>query len=100
MSCGALEAAPAEAAPPPVSLAALRAFAEQHAGQEYTLLSAVDGAPRVKVPFQELTTAQVVEAIVKPATANGAAGGAACTYAELLLAQVRQCSDTAVGKRR
>ena len=112
MSGGGLEAAPAEAAPPRVpraglSLAALRAFADQHAGQEYTVQPDGDkacvgccfGACLTKrVPFKQLTTAQVVEAIIRPATAHGAAGGATCTYAELLLAQVRECSGEAVGK--
>ena len=102
MSGGALTTAPAEALPPVpregLSLAALRAFAEQHAGQEYTLQPDDDDAPVVKLPFKQLTTAQVVEAIIRPATAQGAAGGAACTYAELLLAQVRERSGDAVGE--
>ena len=105
MSSVGLEAAPAEAAPHPVpreglSLAALRAFADQHATGEYTVLPAGDGVPPAKLPFKQLTTAQVVEAIVKPATEHGAAGGAACTYAELLIAQVRGLSDKSVGKQR
>ena len=103
MSSGGLAAAPAEAQHDVpregLSLAALRAFADQYAGQEYTL-PAYRGAPSVKLPFKLLTTTQVVAAVVKPATANGATGGAACAYAELLLAQVRGPSDDAVGKRR
>jgi hypothetical protein len=103
MSDGRLEAAPAEAASPPVpreglSLAALRAFADQHAGQKYTLQPVEGDALAVKLPFEQLTTAQVVEAIIRPATAHGAAGGAACTHAELLLSQVRRCSGEAVWK--
>jgi hypothetical protein len=75
-----------------LSLAALRAFADAHAGREYTLQS--DVGP-VTLPFEQLTTAQVVQAVVQPATAKGAAGGAECTYAELLLAQARGRSGTA-----
>ena len=98
-----VEAAPAEVASPPVpreglSLAALRAFADQHAGQDYTLQPDDDDTPVVKLTFEQLTTAQVVDAIIKPETAHGAAGGTACTYAELLLAQVRGFSGEAVGK--
>ena len=105
MSSGELAAAPAEAATPPVpreglSLAALRAFAQKHATKECTVQPPNVAAPPVKLPFKQLTTAQVVEAVVKPATEHGAAGGAACTYAELLLAQVRWRRDTALGKRR
>jgi hypothetical protein len=80
-----------------LSLAALRAFADAHAGREYTLQT--DGGP-VTLPFQQLTTAQVVQAVVQPATAKGAAGGGDCTYAELLLAQARGRRQAAVGVRQ
>ena len=58
-TCDALEAAPAEEALPPVpreglSLAALRAFAAEHAG---TALKLQPGAETVL--FEQLTTAQV-----------------------------------------
>ena len=87
MSSGArsaLEAAPAEALPDVpregLSLAALRAFAKAHAGTTHRL---PDSEPLL---FEQLTTAQVCAAIVKPATL---VDGAGCTYAELLLAQAR-----------
>ena len=85
----ALEAAPAEEALPPVpreglSLAALRAFAAEHAGTAHRLQPGAD-----KVPFEQLTTAQVCAAVVIPATEGKGADGAHCTYAELLLKQVR-----------
>jgi hypothetical protein len=90
--------APAQSASPQprvphegLSLAALRAFTEAHAGREYTLQT---GAGPVTLPFAQLTTAQVVEAVVKPATANGGDGGGDCTYAELLLAQARARGGT------
>jgi hypothetical protein len=88
-----------------LSLAALRAFAAAHAGREYTLQTD-DGA--VTLPFEQLTTAQVVEAVVQPATrkdaldslAGGGLSGSDCTYAELLLAQARVPSGrTAAGPR-
>lgn len=82
-------AAPVEACDelPPVprvglSLAALRAFADAHAKEQFWL-SVEDGAPPTLLRFDELTTAQVVDAIVKPAT-RARAKRAACTYAELL----------------
>ena len=82
---GALEAAPAEALPEVpregLSLAALRAFADAHAGTTYELSPGAES-----LPFEQLTTAQVCAAVVKPATL---VDGAGCTYAELLLAQAR-----------
>jgi hypothetical protein len=73
-----------------LSLAALRAFAEAHAGQEFAVCdeeedgsTTASGAARTR-PFSQLTAAQVVEAVVKPATqAHG------CSYAELLTKQAR-----------
>jgi hypothetical protein len=94
-------AAPAAASPQPrigvpregLSLAALRAFAAAHADREYTLQTA-DGP--VILRFEQLTTAQVVDAVVKPATEKGEhSGGSDCTYAELLLAQARGGGGTA-----
>jgi hypothetical protein len=80
--------APAEALPPVpregLSLAALRAFADAHAG---TAHRPHPDAP--KAPFEQLTTAAVCAVVIKPATLGAGAGGANCTYAELLLAQVR-----------
>jgi hypothetical protein len=75
-----------------LSRAALRACADAHAGREFTLQT-VDGP--VTLPFQQLTTAQVVQAVVQPTTAKGADGGGECTYAELLLAQARARGGTA-----
>ena len=84
--CGALEAAPAEALPEVpcegLSLAALRAFADAHACTTHTTHPGAE-----PLPFEQLTTAQVCAAVVKPATLK--ADGTACTYAELLLAQAR-----------
>jgi hypothetical protein len=103
---GSSAAAPAAASPQPrvgvpregVSLAALRAFAAAHADREYTLQT--DAGP-VTLRFEQLTTAQVVEAVVQPATKKGAhSGDGDCTYAELLLAQARRPGGTAaVGPR-
>ena len=85
---GALEAAPAEALPDVpregLSLAALRAFAEAHAGTTHVLHPGAQ-----PLPFEQLTTAQVCAAVVKPATLARGPHGAGCTYAELLLAQAR-----------
>ena len=72
-----------------LSLAALRAFAAEHTGRRYTVDR--DGAPTV-LRFEELTTADVVQCVVKPATLD-AAGGEACTYAQLL--QARGAADDA-----
>jgi hypothetical protein len=85
----AAPAAAAAAAPSPavaldgVSLAALRAFAAAHAGQRFTLASGST------LPFEALTTTQVVEAVVKPATQHAGAGGTPCSYAQLLREQAR-----------
>jgi hypothetical protein len=71
-----------------LSLAALRAFVDEHRGHSF----AVREAPRscwVMRPFELLTTAQVVAAVILPATRGAGPGGAHCTYAELLLATVR-----------
>ena len=69
----ALEAAPVEEALPSVpceglSLAALRAFAAEHEGTAHR-----PHLDAEEVPFEQLTTAQVCAAVVKPAT-DGAAG--------------------------
>ena len=85
-SRGALAAAPAEEgqeALPPIpceglSLAALRAFADKHAGTTHRLPAEAEA-----LPFEQLTTAQVCAAVIKPATLDGAG----CTYAELLQAR-------------
>ena len=89
---GAMEAAPAEEALPPVpheglSLAALRAFAAEHAGKAHKL-----HPDAVAVPFEKLTTAEVCAAVIKPATRTSGADGVHCTYAELLLKQVRRAT--------
>ena len=93
---GGLTKAPAEALPlvprEGLSLSALFTFAEQHAGRAYTLQpvsSSGAAAPSVTLRFEQLTTAQVCAAVVMPATHAGGVGGTHCTYAELLLAQVR-----------
>jgi len=100
------DAAPADAAAtggsavqklPPVpleglSLAALRAFVEEHRGRTFEVPSNAGAAAShtVTLPFEQLTTAQVVHGVIKPASALGVAGkGVPCSYAELLLAQVR-----------
>ena len=68
-----------------LSLAALRSFAAARAGQRFALPAGQSGpAGRGTVSFEEMTTQQVLELIVKPATA---ADG--CSYAQLLIAQVR-----------
>lgn len=95
-------AAPAEAAldgsredlpPVPregVSLAALRAFADEHRGRSFAVPDEAHSGEKVSRSFEELTTAQVCELIIKPATLLGADGaGGPCTYAELLRSQVR-----------
>jgi hypothetical protein len=88
-------AAPASAgecgAPPAVprvglSLAALRAFAEAHADQEFAVRDDDDGCTpsACKLPFAQLTAAQVLDKVVAPATQTHA-----CSYAELLTKQAR-----------
>jgi hypothetical protein len=67
-----------------VSLAALHALAAAHAGQHFTLASSGS-----TLPFEALTTTQVVEAVVKPATQHAGEGGAPCSYAQLLRQQAR-----------
>ena len=73
-----------------LSLAALRAFAAAHAGQFFAVRAPGDAAALpVSKLFEALTTAEVVEVAVKPATLRAGPGGDDCTYAELLLAQAR-----------
>ena len=67
-----------------LALAARRAFAGSHAQRTYTVPA--DGTT---LCFEELTTELVVELVIKPETAAAGPGGADCTYAELLLSQVR-----------
>jgi hypothetical protein len=67
-----------------LSLAALRQFARACAGKTYTPES---GAP--PVPFEQLTTDQVCTVAVKTATLSGGRDGSHCSYADILLAQVR-----------
>lgn len=71
-------AAPAEAAldgsredlpPVPregVSLAALRAFADEHRGRSFAVPDEAHSGEKVSRSFEELTTAQVCELIIKP----------------------------------
>ena len=66
-----------------LSLAALRTFAAAHAGVEYRVLVDEKAKRWELLPFERLTTAQVCEAVVKPATAR-ARGGGACAYAHVL----------------
>ena len=91
MSGAAAAPAGARDAYPPMpreglSLAALHAFAKKHQGYSFeaTADAGADGdvAGTVTLLFEQLTTKQVVECIIKPATPTN------CTYAELLLAQV------------
>lgn len=70
-----------------VSLAALRAFAKAHNSRSFGVRDDAK-ADKVTRRFEELTSKQVVEAVIKPATQAAGASGADCTYAELLLAQV------------
>jgi hypothetical protein len=69
-----------------LSLRAIRAFAAAHAG---TLCApaADEDSSAAALPFDELTTAQVVQRVIKPATAH--TGG---SYAELLLQQARDAA--------
>lgn len=85
------EAAPELPAPSPygLSLAALWAFVAKHEAAEFEVI--VDGAA-VTVPFSALTTAQVCELVVKPATLRD---GTDCSYAELLLSEARAQSHLA-----
>ena len=66
-----------------LSLAALRAFARAHAGERFALPSG-GGAGSASVAFEQLTSGQVLELVVKAATAADA-----CSYAALLIAQAR-----------
>jgi non-ribosomal peptide synthetase component F len=74
-----------------LSLAALREFTAAHAGRSLSVSAGTDlSAASTTLRFEQLTTAQVVEAIVKPATLRALDnGGRSCSYAQLLLAQVR-----------
>jgi hypothetical protein len=58
-----------------VSLAALRAFADEHRGSSFILRDDARGSQAVFCSFLDLTTAQVVEYVIKPATL-AALGGA------------------------
>jgi len=66
-----------------LSLAALRAFARAYAGQRFAVPGAGGGAGAT-VAFEELTSGQVLELVIKPATA-----AEGCSYAALLIAQAR-----------
>ena len=73
-----------------LSMAALLSFAAAHAGQWFAVRAPGDAdAPAVSKLFEALTTAEVVQAVVKRATLGTGPGGEDCTYAELLLAQAR-----------
>jgi hypothetical protein len=74
-----------------VSLAALCAFADEHRGRSFAVPDVARDGEQVMRSFEELTTAQVCELVVKPATLNGADDGGPCTYAELLSSQARPC---------
>jgi hypothetical protein len=88
------DAALAGAAYPPVpreglSLTALHEFAAAYAGHPFTVPDANQRGAFTTLRFEQLTTAQVVEEIIKPATLLAQdTGGQSCSYAELLLAQV------------
>ena len=97
-----LAAAPAEAAldggredlpPVPregVSLIALRAFADEHRGRSFAVPDDAHGGAEVTRSFEELTTAQVCELVIKPATLPGVESASKpCSYAELLISQAR-----------
>ena len=79
-----------------LSLAALRAFAHAHAGERFALPTA-GGAGNASVAFEQLTSGQVLELIVKPATATDGS-----SYAALLIAQARAalCASRARRSRR
>ena len=64
-----------------LSLAALRSFADAHAAKEYRVQT--ESKAWVMLPFSALTTAQVCEVVVKPAT-EARDGSAGCAYAEVL----------------
>ena len=84
-----------------LSLAALRAFAAAHAGKSFAMHESDDAAvPPVSKVFEALTTAEVVEAVVKPETLRAGPDGDDCTYAELLLAQARMGAACARAGRR
>ena len=98
------EAGAAELLPVPregLSLAALRAFAAAHAGRPFAVCAPGNAAsPADSKLFEALTTAEVVEAVVKPETQGKGPSGDDCTYAELLLAQARpSVACTQVGRR-
>jgi hypothetical protein len=84
-----------------LSLAALRAFADEHRGRTYAVLRDVERPADGLVTrrFEELTTAQVMAAVTKPETEHAGVGAAHCTYAELLLAQARAAADPASSAR-
>ena len=63
-----------------LSLAALRAFMSEHAGCTFSPAADEVVSEGVPLPFEALTTAQVVQRVIKPVTVH--TGG---SYAELLL---------------
>jgi hypothetical protein len=73
-----------------LSLAALAAFAATHAGSSFTVDTPGGGAE--VVAFERLTTAQAVDHIIKPITAQHGC----CSYAQHLLAQARCAAVRAV----
>ena len=69
-----------------LSLAALRAFREAHAGKTFAVY--VKGTEVEQLPFDKLSTAQVCSVVEKPLTANALPGGQHCSYAERLQCEV------------
>ena len=73
-----------------LSLAALRAFCAEHAAAEFSVRNETgDQTVATTLPFEALSTEQVVAAVIKPATAHAGQDGAGASYAQLLAAQVR-----------
>ena len=70
-----------------VSPAALLAFAAERAGRSYAP-APEEGTDAIELPFEELSTAQVVRRVVKPLTAALTAARS-CSYAQLLQSQAR-----------
>ena len=77
-----------------LSLAALGAFAAANAGARFALPpGGKAGAAGASVAFEEMSTAQVLELVITPATASDA-----CSYAQLLIAQARSRRDLAAAR--
>ena len=81
-----------------ISPEAVRAFVAENAGKLFEPSAeerASEGAAAREQRFEELSTAQVVSRVIKPATASSR-----CSYAQLLQSRVRACALHEAGAAR